>query len=214
MTIAGASATWTRAIFSAGRAAIGSIGLPRDANMKPVEHNAEIVAIGSAHDVPGGGPVLHPAAPGERLVADAHAALVGDVGELGEIRGRALGSSIASGETFEQRQSRRAPSSCIRSSFRAARSKLRRADRLGHRLEVAQRLQRDDLKPEIGGHRTRVARLAAEEGQIVLEDFDGAKAGPGRGGEFRLQRAAHADRGDRPSDIDEFSYIFVSIRDF
>ena len=55
------------------------------------------------------------------------------------------------------------------SSLRAARSKLRRPDRLGHRLEVAQRLERDDFDPEVRGHAPHVPRLSVEEGQIVLE---------------------------------------------
>ena len=60
------------------------------ADMKAVEHDAEVVAIGRAHDVPGGCPVLHMAAPGERLVADAHAVLAGEIGEVREIRRGAL----------------------------------------------------------------------------------------------------------------------------
>ena len=61
-----------------------------DADMKAVEHDAEVVAIGCAHDVPGGGPVLHPPPPGERFVADAHAVLAGEIREFGEIAGGAL----------------------------------------------------------------------------------------------------------------------------
>ena len=75
-----------------------------------------------------------------------------------------------------------------------------RADRFRHRLEIAHRLQRDDLEAEIVGHRARLARLAAEEGQIVLEDFDRPKARLGCRGELGLQGAAHADRRDRPSE--------------
>ena len=106
----------------------------------------------------------------------------------------------ASSETLEQRQSSGAPSSCIKLEF--ARRALEIAARAGsgHRLEIAQRLQRDDLKAEIGGHPARVARLAAEEGQIVFEDLDGAEAGLGGGGKLALQCAAHADRRDRPSE--------------
>ena len=58
--------------------------------MKAVEHNPEVVAIGGAHDLPGGGPVLHPAPPGERLIADPHAVLAGEIGQFGEVAGGAL----------------------------------------------------------------------------------------------------------------------------
>ncbi len=62
-----------------------------DADMKAVEHNPEIVPVGGADDVPGGGPVLHPPPPGERLVADPHALLAGEIGEFSEVAGGALG---------------------------------------------------------------------------------------------------------------------------
>ena len=55
------------------------------ADMKAVEHDPEVIAIGGAHDLPGGGPVLDPAPPGERLIADAHAVLASNIGKLGEI---------------------------------------------------------------------------------------------------------------------------------
>ena len=61
-----------------------------DADVKAVEHNPEVVAIGGAHDVPGRGPVLHPPPPGERLVADPHAVLAGEIGQFGEVAGGAL----------------------------------------------------------------------------------------------------------------------------
>ena len=62
-----------------------------DADMKAVEHDPEVVAIGGAHDVPGGGPVLHPPSPGERLITDTHAVLAGEIGQLGEVPGGAGG---------------------------------------------------------------------------------------------------------------------------
>ncbi len=98
----------------------------------------------------------------------------------------------------------------MRSSFLAARSKF--FARIGSGIASKSRSgwRRDDLEPEIGRHEPRVAGLAAEEGQIVLEDLDRAKAGLGRGGEFVLQRAAHADRGDRPSEHLSDSYASVS----
>jgi hypothetical protein len=57
-----------------------------------------------------------------------------------------------------------------------------RPNGIGHRFEIAQRLEGHDLEPEIDREKPRIARFAAEEGQIILEDLDSAKAGLGRGG--------------------------------
>ena len=72
------------------------------------------------------------------------------------------------------------------------------ADRVRHRFEIAHRLQGDDLQPEIRGHLPGVARLAAEEGQIVLENLNRAKSGFGRRSQLAFERAAHAHRRNRP----------------
>ena len=168
--------------------------------MKAVEHNPQVVAIGGAHDVPGLGPVLHPPPPGERLVADPHALLAGDIGEFRKVAGGALAivDRIGGNVGAQAQEARAELMHEIELSRRAV--EILRSKGVGHRLEVAQRLEGDDLKPEIGGKNASVARLAAEESQIVLEDLDGAKARLCGGGEFLLQRAAHADRGDRPSE--------------
>ena len=118
--------------------------------MKTVEHDAEIVAIGRAHDVPGGRPVLHMAAPGERLVADAHAVLAGEIGEFREIRRGPLG--IVDRFRRDIGAEAQKPRAKLMHQFELARRALEiaRANRVRHRLEIAQRLQRDDFEPEIG----------------------------------------------------------------
>src|SRR3974390_1889787 len=75
-----------------------------------------------------------------------------------------------------------------------------RTDRIRHGFKITQRLERDDFEPEIGRQKPGITRLAVEEGQIVLEQFDGAKTGLRRRGQFTLQGAAHADGCDRPSE--------------
>ena len=70
---------------------------------------------------------------------------------------------------------------------------------LGHALEIAHGLQRDDFEAQILRHGPHFARLAAEEGEIVLENLDGAEARAGGGRQLHLKRSSHADRGDGPS---------------
>jgi hypothetical protein len=71
-----------------------------------------------------------------------------------------------------------------------------RPDRIGHGLEIAHRLERDDFKAEIGRHLPGVARFAAEEGEIVLENLDGPETRFGGRPQFGFERAAHADGSD------------------
>ena len=103
--------------------------------------------------------------------------------------------SIASSETLEQRHSRRAPSSCIRSNLRAARSKLRARIASGIASKSRIGCSATISRPRSPAIVARVARLAAEESQIVLEDFDRAKTGLGGGARAWLR----APRPCRPS---------------
>ena len=70
----------------------------------------------------------------------------------------------------------------MRSSFLAARSKFRDRTVSGIASKSRSGLEGHDLEPEIDREKPRIARFAAKEGQIVLEDLDSAKAGLGRGG--------------------------------
>src|SRR5271165_160572 len=170
------------------------------ADVKTVEYDAEIVAVGRMHDVPGGSPVLDMTAPGERLIADAHAVLAGKVRELREIRGGLFGIVDRLGRDI--RAEAQKPRAEFMHQFELARRALEIAPthRVRHRLKVAQRLQRDDFEPEVGRQLSCVTWLAIEKGQIVFEELDGAKARLGGGGKLAFQRAAHADGGDRPSE--------------
>ena len=166
--------------------------------MKAVEHDPEIVAVGGADNLPGDGPVLNPAPPGERLIANSHTALTGKVGEFGEVLGRTRGvvDRVRRNIGAHTQQARTELVHEVKLPRRPL--EVPRPGRLEHRLEVKQRLEGDDRKPEIGSEQPRVAWLAAEGGQIVFKDLDRAKARLGCGGEFVLESAAHADRGGRP----------------
>ena len=70
------------------------------------------------------------------------------------------------------------------------------AQGLGQTLEVAERLQGQNLEAERGRYGTHVLRAAVEVGEVVLEDLDAVIARLGGGGELVRQRARHADGGD------------------
>src|SRR5262249_13062623 len=69
--------------------------------------------------------------------------------------------------------------------------------RLRQSLEIAERLQRADAKPEIAAHARDVARGAVEAGEIVLEDFDGVETCSCDRLELLVEGAANRNRCDR-----------------
>jgi hypothetical protein len=140
------------------------------------------------------------ASPGERLIADVEAVLAREIGKLGQVMRRARGivDRLFRDVRAQAKQSR--PQFVHEVEFARRPLEIARADRIGHRLEIAHRLQGDDLEAEIGGHRPRLAWFAAEKGQVIFKDFDSAKARLGGGRELGLECATHAHRGDRPSE--------------
>ena len=139
------------------------------ASVEAVEDDAEIRSIGHAHDIPGGGPILDVPSPRQGLVADGEPMLARAVGEFGEIFGGPRG--VVDGVFRDIGAKAEQPGAEFVHDVELARRtfEIARPDRLRHRLEVAHRLKRDDLQPEVGGHPPGVARAAAEEGQVVLE---------------------------------------------
>ncbi len=137
-------------------------------------------------------------APRQGLVTDAHPVIAGKVREFSQVFGGPrrivdrLGRNVGT-----QAQKPRAELvhqiELSRGAFEVA-----RANWIGHGVKVAQRLKCDDLKAEVIGHPMGVARLAVEEGEVVLEDLNRAKPGLGGGGKLCFQRAAHAHGCDRP----------------
>src|SRR6185436_15386902 len=66
-----------------------------------------------------------------------------------------------------------------------------------HALEIAERLEGDDLEPDVTDQLAHVGGGAAEGEQVVLEDLDALEAGAGDGVELLGEVAAQGDRGNR-----------------
>ena len=182
--------------------AIGAIGLPRTQIWKLSSTMPRLGRSAPRDDLPGGGPVLDVAAPGERLVADPHAALAGEIGEFGEVGGRARGVvERVLGETLEHRHSRRAPSSSHQVELAlAARSKFLARVGAGIASKSRSGCSATISSPRSAASRRASRGLPRKKVRSFSKDLDRAKARLGRRREFVFQRAAHADRGDRPSE--------------
>ena len=171
------------------------VGLARQ-DMEGVEDEPDRRVVGAAHDLPGVAVVADVAAPGEGLVADAQAAFRRALAELAEIRGGAVDAAerirrnIAAHEKEIAAELRHDVELALGAGERLA------AVRLRHALEVAEGLEGDDLKPEVGGHPAHFGRGAVERQEIVLEDLDALELRGRDGLELLRQRAAQADGGD------------------
>ena len=76
-------------------------------------------------------------------------------------------------------------------------NKIAPALRLGHALEIAERLECANFQAEVAAGLPDVTGAAVERQQVVLEDLDRFKSGTGNGAEFFVERTAQRDRGDR-----------------
>ena len=161
-----------------------------------VEDQSDAGVVGAPHDLPGVAVVVDVPAPGQRLEADLHAEIVGDLAELAEIvRGpvdaaeryrRDVGADEdpPGAELVHQREL--AP----RALETAA------ALRFGHALEVAERLEGDDLEAVVADHGADLLRRAFVGEDVGLENLHALEAGGGDGAQLLGERAAERDRGD------------------
>ena len=90
MSSSGASASCTRKMRSPGIARIGVEVGPARQDVEGVEDQPDRRVVGAAHDLPGVAVVVDVAAPGQRLEADAQAALCRALAELAEVGGGAV----------------------------------------------------------------------------------------------------------------------------
>ena len=166
-------------------------------DVKCVDHQTDGGMVGAAHDFPGVAPVADVAAPGQRLVADGYSGRGGELAELAQISGRpvdaALGRAVHAGADEEAlgaqpgRQLDPAPRPLEGAGAQPPR----------HALEVAQRLQGDDLEPQIARHRCDLLRRPLRGQYVRLEEFHALKSRRRDRLQLVAQEAAHRHRGDR-----------------
>ena len=175
------------------------IGLARQ-RVEAVEHQADGRVVGAAHRLPGVAIVVDVAAPGERLEADAQAALGRPLAELVEIGRGAVDAAEAVGRDVASTPAAgrsRAPAS--------GRTCARRARRRASRCRPACPRNRGTagsammFEPEVADQLAHVGGRAVERQQVVLEDLDALETCRRDRLELLGEAAAQRDRGDRQS---------------
>ena len=175
-------------------------------DVERVEAGAEVGVVAGLDDPPGVVVVAHMAPPGERLVGDPDVVRSGTLGERVQLRG---GESIViervRRDVGAHEQHVRAELLHDRElALRAAQVRLEAL--LGHRLEVTQGLIQRDLQPELLGSPADLRGSLWSGDEVGLEELDGVEA-RGRGRvELVLERAAQADRGDRPAHLGSLAH--------
>ena len=198
MSISGASASCTMKILSPGMDAdrVG-VDLARQ-RVEAVEDQADVGVIGAAHDLPGVAMVVDVPAPGQRLVADAHA---GARARARPVRGSRRRRGRCRPAQRARRWSRPASGRCRAPA--SARTCAGRGRRRGSRCGSGRPSKsRNGWNSVISRPRSRAmrptSRGARAEGQeVVLEDLDAVEAGRRDGLELFAEIAADRDGRDR-----------------
>ena len=153
--------------------------------------------IGAPHDLPGIPVIVDIAAPGQRLEADAQAALGRALAQFAQVLGGAVDAAEREGRDVAAHQQEVGAELAHQVELLLGAPERFLALRSGHPLEIPERLQRADAKAEIAAHPRDVAGRTIEAGKIVLEDFDRIEAGCRDRLELLVERAANRNRCDR-----------------
>ena len=174
----------------------GQIGAARQ-DVEAVEHQPDRRMVGAAHRLPGVAVVVDVAAPGQRLEGDAQAAFGGALAELAQVGGGALDAAqgVKRDVAADHQQVGAELLHDVELALGAGEGALALAGR--HALEVAERLQGDDVEAELAAGVAHVGRRAVEGHEIVLEDLHGVELRRGDRLELLAQGAAQGNRRDR-----------------
>ena len=123
--------------------------------VEAVEDQADVRMIGAAHDLPGVAVVVDVPAPGERLVADAQAALGRALAEFAEIGGGAVDAAQRHRRDVGADQHQVGAELLHQVELALGPVEGAGALRLRHALEIAERLEQGDLQPEVAHHPRR-----------------------------------------------------------
>ena len=165
--------------------------------IETIEHQADGGMIGASHHLPGVVVAADVAAPGQRLEADAQAALGRALAELAKIFRRAVDAAGRFRRHVAANEQQVAAD--LLHHVELALGTLERAGALliRHALEIAERLEGSHLEAEIGQFLGHLGRRAVEGKQIAFEKLHAAEPGGGDRLQFFAQVSAQTDRGDR-----------------
>ena len=153
--------------------------------------------VGAPHDLPGIAVIVDMQSPRQRLEADAQAAARGAFAEFMKIGGGAV-DAPERGRLYVAADQQQVGLQLLHHiEFALGAREIAGALRLGHALEIAERLECADLEAEIAAELPDVAWASAERQKVILENLDRVEAGGGDGAQLFVECAAERDGGDR-----------------
>jgi hypothetical protein len=167
-----------------------------DEEVECVKDKADRGMVGAPDHLPGIAVIVDVPPPGERLERDVQAPFRRTFTELTEIGGGAVNPAdrIRRNVAADQEEVTAEFLHNVKLPF-GAREDLS-ALRLGHSLEIAERLEGDHAKPEILNHPADLGGSAVERQKIVLKDLHAAELRLGDCLELLVQRAAQRYGGN------------------
>ena len=134
--------------------------------------------------------------PGQRLKADTQVARGSQFAESMEIRSRPINSPERDRRDIAADQQQIGSQFLHQVELVLRTYEVAPALRLGHSLEITERLERANAKAKVAAEPPNVAGAAVERQQVVLENLDRVEASAGDARSF-VERATHRDGGDR-----------------
>src|ERR1700730_14685456 len=130
--------------------------------MKTVENDTDRFVVGASHDLPCIAIIVDMPSPGEGLEADAQTAPGSQLAEITKIGGGPIDSSERVRRNVAAYQQQVGLQFLHHVKFAFGPRKIARTLRLGHTLEIAERLERANLKADIATEPPDVARASAK----------------------------------------------------
>jgi hypothetical protein len=164
--------------------------------VEAVEDQPQVRVVGLLHDVPGLAVQRGVAAPGQRLEAHAQVAARGALGQFVQLRGgqRRVVHRQRRGVGAAQHQRRAHGFHQVELALGALQAAAEL--RLGHALEVAERLVQVDRQAQVGDDAAQLGGRALEVDEVGLEQLDAVEARGRNGFEFLAKGAAERHGGD------------------
>ena len=170
-------------------------------NVPAVENDADPGVVGAANDLPGVAVVEDVTAPGQRLEAHLDAEAVGDAAQIAQVVRRPVDAAEAERRDVGADEDGASAQIVHQSEFALRPFETTGALRLGHSLEIAKRLEGDDLEAVVAHHRGDLGGSALVRKHVGLENLDAFETGRSDRGQLLGQAAAQRDSGDGESHV-------------
>ena len=164
--------------------------------VKAVQNQTQVRVVGLLHNGPRLLVEVDPLAPGQGLVANAQVAAAGALGQLVQLRRRALGIAQRCGRGVGAHQHQRAAQLLHHIELALGTVQAAAKQLVGHAFKVAKRLVQVNAQAQVSGLLAQLAGAAGEADEVGLKQLNAIEARSGNGFELLAQGSAQRDGGN------------------